>query len=281
MKILITGAAGYIGRHVVQNLCNTYPQAQVTTTSLTDDVIDARAQNIQADILKDANSETLYAELGAPDAIIHLAWQDGFNHNAPSHIEKLHAHYDFLKNMIDYGCRNITVIGTMHEVGYHEGAISETTPCNPFSAYGVAKNALRQLLNIYVQDKPDVSVKWLRAYYIVGDDSKSQSIFAKILKFESEGKTTFPFTDGLNKYDFIDVDDLARQISQAAVQTNVQGVINVCSGEPVSLKDKVEWFLQDRGLKIRPEYGVFPARKYDSPAVWGDATKIRKIMTGN
>ena len=44
------------------------------------------------------------------------------------------------------------------------------------------------------------------------------------------------------------------------------------------MADKVEEFITEHGLKIRPEFGAFPDRPYDSPAVWGDATKINKIM---
>ena len=88
----------------------------------------------------------------------------------------------------------------------------------------------------------------------------------------------FPFTTGTNKYDFISVTDLARQISEASVQNNVEGIINVCSGKPVALKVMVEKFIKDNSLNICPEYGAFPDRKYDSPAIWGDNSKIQKIL---
>jgi dTDP-6-deoxy-L-talose 4-dehydrogenase (NAD+) len=129
----------------------------------------------------------------------------------------------------------------------------------------------------YVEDK-DVSLKWLRAYYITGDDKCNNSIFAKILQMAEEGKKTFPFTDGKNKYDFIDVDELAKQISLASIQAKVSGIINVCSGEPISLKDKVELFIKEKGIDIQPEYGVYPSRKYDSPIIYGNPNLIKLIL---
>ena len=93
-----------------------------------------------------------------------------------------------------------------------------------------------------------------------------------------EGQKTFPFTSGVNQYDFIDVDLLAKYIATASMQNEISGIINVCSGKPVALKDKVESFIKEKGLDIRPEYGVFPTRKYDSPAVRGNAELINKIM---
>ena len=78
----------------------------------------------------DDNKE-LYHVLGEPDACVHMAWRNGFVHNADTHMGDLSAHFMFVKNMIDAGLKNIAVMGTMHEVGYWEGAIDEKTPCNP------------------------------------------------------------------------------------------------------------------------------------------------------
>ena len=165
----------------------------------------------------------------------------------------------------------------MHEIGYWEGAITEDTPANPISLYGIAKNALRQI-TIQLAKENGVILQWLRAYYILGDDLKNNSIFSRIVQLEQEGSPTFPFTSGKNKYDFINVDELAVQISAATIQTEVQGIINCCTGNPVSLADKVEEFIKEKNYKIRPEYGAFPDRPYDSPGVWGDPEKINQIM---
>lgn len=277
-KIIITGANGYIGSHVVKEMCNIAPNDHIIAIDFKNDKIDPRAHFLNNDILNNAssaNQESLYD--GSIDCCIHLAWQDGFNHNANSHIENLFKHYNFITRIIEAGCQNITVMGSMHEVGYHEGMVNEFTPCNPLSPYGISKNSLRQLIQAYINDK-NISFKWLRAFYITGDDTNNKSIFSKIIQFENEQKTTFPFTDGKNKHDFIDIKDLAKQIAFAAIQNKTSGIINVCSGTATSLKDKVEEFIHTKKFKIRPEYGVFPTRKYDSPIIYGDNTKINEIM---
>ena len=93
-----------------------------------------------------------------------------------------------------------------------------------------------------------------------------------------EGKKEFPFTTGKNKYDFIDIEDLAEMIVAASVQDKVNGIINVCSGQPVSLADKVESFIKQHSYDIKLNYGVYPERSYDSPAIWGNAEKINEIL---
>ena len=77
--------------------------------------------------------------------------------------------------MIAGGLKSISIMGTMHEVGYWEGAVDEHTPTNPISLYGIAKDALRNITFNLTMNK-DVSVHWLRAYYIMGDDLKNNSI---------------------------------------------------------------------------------------------------------
>lgn len=272
-KVLVTGANGYIGRYVVKQLLD--QGQEVLASDFCFDEVDERANRVETPIF--SNDENIFSSMGEPDVCIHLAWRNGFVHNADSHILDLPKHYTFLKNMIDGGLRQLVVMGSMHEIGYWEGAIDENTPCNPLSLYGIAKNALRELVFTLTEGK-DVYCQWIRGYYIIGDDLKNNSIFSKLTQAEIDGKEEFPFTTGKNKYDFISVSDLASQIVAVALQRDITGIINCCSGNPVSLADRVEQYIQDNNFKIRLKYGAFPDRPYDSPAVWGDAAKIKEIL---
>ena len=209
---------------------------------------------------------------------IHLAWRNGFVHNSITHLEDISLHYKFLKKIHEFGIKNINVIGTMHEIGYWEGEVDNNTSTNPISFYGIAKNSLRQSLKILEESDKELLIKWLRVFYIQGDDRNNNSIFSKILQKEEEGAKTFPFTTGKNKYDFINIEILAEMISKAALQTDITGIINCCSGKAVSLKEKVESFLKENNLKIKLEYGIFPDRVYDSPAIWGNNNIISEIL---
>lgn len=273
-KVLVTGANGYIGRHVVEQLLNM--GADVLVADFSFDGVDERAQRVETPIF--SGLEDIYEQMGKPDVCIHLAWRNGFVHNADSHIEDLPNHYTFLKNMIEGGLKHVVVMGTMHEVGYWEGAIDENTPTNPLSLYGIAKNALRQMVELLAK-KSEVCFQWTRGYYIIGDDIKSNSIFSKIVQAEQAGNKKFPFTTGKNLYDFISLEELAKEIACVSLQTEVNGVINCCTGKPVSLAEQVESFIKEHNFKIRLEYGAYPDRAYDSPGVWGDAEKIKQIMS--
>lgn len=272
-RVLVTGANGYIGRHVVKSLLD-YGY-EVYACDLRFEGIDKRAKLIYTPIFN--NDENIYKKVGEPDICIHLAWRDGFVHNSDTHLKELSNHYIFLKNMINGGAKHISVMGSMHEVGYHVGAINEDTPTKPLSLYGIAKNALREVMEIETKNN-NVVFQWLRAYYIIGDEVRGNSIFSKIYKMEQSGKEYFPFTTGKNEYDFITIEELANQIALSSTQKEITGIINCCSGKPISLAEKAEQYIKDNNFKIKLQYGVFSDRPYDSPTVWGDNTKIKKIL---
>lgn len=275
-RILVTGANGYIGRYVVRELINN--GHQVIASDISFEGIDPRAIKNKTPIF--SGDEDIFQQLDSPEVCIHMAWRDGFVHNSSAHMRDLSKHIEFCENMIFGGLQSLTVMGTMHEVGYWEGAIDVNTPCNPQTQYGIAKNAMRQSLLITAESR-NIPLHWLRAYYVVSNDTRGNNIFSKIIKAASDGEKTFPFTTGKNEYDFLDLEELARLIVAASTQTKINGVINVCSGKPESLASRIERFIKEQKLNIRLDYGAYPDRLYDSPCVWGDPCLIQRIMSNH
>ena len=272
MRILVTGANGYIGQGLVKQLLQ--DGHDVVATDFRTENIDSRAEKVAQDLF---TLEDPYDFFGRPDACFHLAWRNGFVHNDPSHIEDLPKHYAFLERLVKGGIPQIAVMGSMHEIGFFEGSIKPDTPCNPQSLYGISKNALRQAVELLCKNG-DTVFQWVRGYYIVGHSEFGSSIFSKITAAEKRGDREFPFTMGQNQWDFINYDIFCEMLAAVIEQKEYSGIINACSGYPEKLATRVENFIKENGYGIELKYGAFPDRPYDSKAVWGDDTVIRKIM---
>lgn len=275
MRILVTGACGYIGQGLVSQLLK--DGAEVIATDIADEFIGEKHERlhyISAELFSVRDPYHFFEE---PEVCFHLAWRNGFVHNNPSHILDLPGHYSFLSRLCEDGIQQMIVMGSMHEIGFYEGSIKADTPANPQSLYGIAKNALRQSIELLCEQR-QVVFQWVRGYYIVGNSTHGCSVFSKITAAERRGDASFPFTMGQNQWDFTDYDLFCEMLASIAEQDKYTGIINACSGFPEKLKDRVERFLLENGYRIRLDYGAFPDRPYDSKAVWGDDSIIRKIM---
>lgn len=275
MKILVTGAGGYLGAGVVKTLLDM--GQQVVAVDFNMDNVDTRAEKYSCNLFEVSDPFEFF---GRPDALLHLAWRDGFMHYSTAHVEDLPKHFDFIKHFAESGCKQISVMGTMHEIGFYEGSINENTPCHPITPYGISKNALRDLTEMLCKKSGSI-FQWLRGYYIVGNSKFGSSIFSKITLAVEEGKTEFPFTMGQNQYDFIDYDDFCKQVAIVVCQQVETGIFNICSGKPEKLADRVERFIKENNYDIRLVYGAFPDRPYDSKAIWGDNSKINKVISND
>lgn len=278
MHIAITGGDGYIGYNLVKFLQNTSNKITVISRKDKSESKTPLLNNIsyiKLDIFEDNNVD-IYELLGKPDVLVHLAWEAGFSHNEQSHTYNVIKHVNFIENMLKSGLKHLAISGTMHEIGYYVGEVEEDTPTNPQNLYGIAKNFLRQTFEILCR-KYSATYQWIRIFYIYGDDIHNNSIFSKVLRAAHEKRSCFNLNSGELLYDFIHIDKLVEQISAVIHQDTINGIINCCSGEPVSLKTMVNNFIKDNNLSITIEYGKFPIRPYDSRAIWGSNKKIKLI----
>ena len=272
MKILITGANGYLGVGIVKQLLD--DGNTVVATDIILDKCDTRAELSACDLFE---IDDPYSYFHCPDVVLHLAWRNGFKHNDCSHIEDLPKHHRFLEKIFASAVKRVAVMGTMHEVGFYEGSIDADTPCTPMNLYGIAKNALR-CAAAALSKAHDTPFQWLRGYYIVGNTPYGASVFSKLYQAALDGKKEFPFTGGVNQYDFLDYDEFCYQVAAAVEQDGELGIINICSGFPEKLSVRVEKFIRDNRLPIKLLYGAFPDRQYDSKAVWGNNKIIDRIV---
>ena len=96
MKILVTGANGYLGQGIVKSIINN--GHDVVAADLSVQNVDSTAERKSCNIFEIENP---YEYFGYPDALLHLAWRDGFVHNSEAHINDLSNHYSFIKKWLN------------------------------------------------------------------------------------------------------------------------------------------------------------------------------------
>lgn len=277
MRVAITGGNGYIGRNLTKFLIK--EGHEVVIVSRTGDAnlkfAEEGIDNVIFDILEPFDTDP-YLLLGKPDILVHLAWKDGFAHDSLSHIRDITGHLRFLESLFESGLKHVAVSGSMHEIGYFVGEVDENTATNPKNSYGIAKDFLRRSLELLCKQY-SVTYQWLRIFYIYGDDEFNNSIFTKLLKANNEGKSHFDLNIAELLYDFIHIDELVHQITLVITQSKINGIINCCTNEPISLKTMVENFVKMNDLNLKINYGAYPLRPYDSRALWGSNKKLNLI----
>ncbi|MBI1215365.1 MAG: NAD-dependent epimerase/dehydratase family protein [Alphaproteobacteria bacterium] len=211
------------------------------------------------------------------DRLIHLAWQDVGKHaDYQNLLDNIQGQFQFLNNMVVSGIRDLTVTGTCLEYGMQEGPMPETNKTEPVSSYGLAKLTLYKMLAI-LQDQQPFSFKWLRCFYVYGENQRPHALLSQLLRAIEEKQKVFNMSPGDQKRDFIHVDTMARNIITIAMQNEVQGAINAGNGTPTSVLDFVKAVMEQKQCELELNRQFYPYHSYEPFAFWADTTKLKSI----
>lgn len=281
MKILVTGSTGFIGNHVVQYLLSQNHFVVATSRKLENakkmDWYD-KVTYIQFDISKFDKEENIFDLFGKPDVLIHLAWGGLPNYLDTVHFdENLFFHSKFLTNYIENGGNHIVITGTCLEYGMQSGCLTEEMVANPICSYAIAKDSLRKYLTVLQNSKKFV-FQWLRLFYMYGDGQSESAIIPKLQIAIKNGDQIFNMSGGEQLRDYMHVTSIAKYISKVAFQSNVTGIINCSSGQPISIRKFIEDYIEGNNFNIQMNLGYFSYPTYEPMAFWGDCSKIKSII---
>jgi dTDP-6-deoxy-L-talose 4-dehydrogenase (NAD+) len=279
MKVLVTGSTGFVGRHVVSRLLERGHEV----TAVARDETKARkfawfdrVRFIACDIHSQIDSPV--ERFGQPEAVMHLAWPGLPNYGALSHYEKtLPADYRFLKSLVQGGVGHLLVTGTCFEYGMQSGALTEDLPTAPANPYALAKDTLRKQLQS-LQRQHAFILQWARLFYMYGDGQSPNSLLAQLDHAIDSGEAEFDMSGGEQLRDYLPVDKVASRTAALLEHPSCNGVVNVCSGEPISVRRLVEQHLASRRTNIRLNLGRYPYPDYEPMAFWGDASRLAAIL---
>ena len=277
MKIAVTGATGFIGRHVLAELeSNSVETVAIARTAVFKSEQHANCRFCEFD-LHSASSNT-YEHIGRPDVLIHLAWSGLPNYKSNHHFEReLPGQYRFLRSLIESGLQTVVVAGTCFEYGMQSGPLIEEMGTHPENPYGFAKDALRRQLE-FLQVEIPYRLTWARLFYLYGEGQAENSLLPQLTKAVERGDQVFNMTGGEQLRDYLPVADAARYLVSLALKKTDAGVVNVCSGVPVSVRKLVERWVQENNWAILLNLGHYPYPDYEPMAFWGVRDKLDRLM---
>jgi nucleoside-diphosphate-sugar epimerase len=274
MKVLVTGATGFVGRHLVTALVSLGHDVMAVARNInrrSEMPWQDRVQFLACDIHKD-NIQDLLAF--APDVLAHVAWPGLPNYQKAFHFEEtLPADYAFLKQVVESGVKHILVTGSGTEFGLSSGALSEDTETAPVSAYAIAKDSLRRFLQ-HLQRTNPFTLQWVRLFHMYGPGQSPLSLLSQLDRAIADGQAVFDMSGGEQLRDYLPVQEVARRLSFLIGRPDISGVIHCCSGIPVSVRNLVEKRVASSGSDMKFNFGAYPYPEYESLAYWGKVGKL-------
>lgn len=278
MKIAITGASGFVGRAVLAELSRRGIVATGCGRANLDAVSALGHRAVRLD-LHDASADA-FGKLGCPDVLVHLAWGGLPNYRSLHHIDsELPAHYRFLRGMVESGLKSLVVTGTSLEYGMQSGPLREDLHTKPANPYGFSKDALRRALEFLKASRP-FALTWARLFYVYGEGQAETSLLPQLRHAVERGEKVFNMSGGEQLRDYLAVEEAGRLLASLAVSGRDEGVVNVCSGRPVSVRRLVEGWIRDNGWRIDLNLAHYPYPDYEPMAFWGDRRKLDGILGG-
>lgn len=277
MKVAVTGATGFIGRHVLAELAERSVESIALVRPSTEKALGfIRCNLVQIDLHNPPPNA--FELMGKPDVLIHLAWSGLPNYKSLHHFEQeLPAQYRFLKSLIESGLQTLVVAGTCFEYGMQSGSLSEGLPLRPSIPYGFAKNALRCQLEYLKATRP-FQLAWARLFYLYGEGQAESSILPQLRRAVERVEPLFNMSGGEQLRDYLPVTTASRHLVSLALAEKDIGIVNICSGIPISVRKLVEGWIEESGWSIKLNLGHYPYPDYEPIAFWGDSQKISSIV---
>lgn len=277
MKILVTGATGFVGNHVMQQLLQSKHEiiASAMHRNL-QQTWSGKVRFVAYDLYQ--QRENPYVFFDQPDILIHLAWDHLDNFSSDLHIQKtLPVHKAFINALIAGGLKRIVVAGTCLEYGLQEGCLAETSNSAPVISYAIAKDALRKYLE-ELKAQHSFEFLWLRLFYMYGKGQQEKSILQQLEKAIQAGEKSFNMSGGEQWRDYLPVETMASRIVQAALSDAKNEIVNCCSGHPVSIKELVTEYLNKAGVEMKLNLGYYAYPDYEPFRFWGNDATLKKIV---
>lgn len=265
-KVIITGAAGFIGSHLSNRLLAQgihvvgldnlrYGRwSNVSSTSI------GQFQAIELDLAIATNED--YNELfKGSDTLFHLAAEKHNNSiDDPVRVYNVNIQgtHRLFEQAIKQGIKNIVFTSSLYAYGkVNSSSLSENEVPTPSTAYGIAKLAGEGILRMFAQQY-GINYSILRLFFVYGPKqyigTGYPSVIVKNFNRILSGNSPTIYGDGNQILDYIYVDDVVDALIKSAASNQSQSILNLSTGKGTSINELTQLMLETANSKLRPEF---------------------------
>ncbi|MDA8407357.1 MAG: NAD(P)-dependent oxidoreductase [Deltaproteobacteria bacterium] len=271
-KLLITGATGFIGRHALATaIFKGYDVYAVTSREplpATNNV-----KWIQLDLFNYDQVKQKISEI-KPSHLLHFGWyaEPGKYWAAVENVKWVQASLELLMAFQRSGGKRAVFAGSCAEYDWDYGFCRESlTPCKPATLYGVCKNSLQQIFNKFCA-QTELSGAWGRIFYLYGPYEHPSRLVPSVICSLMQGKEAL-CSHGNQIRDFMYVQDVAEAFVDL-LESNIQGPINVATGNPIRIRDLVLMIANKLKAIDRVRFGAITAAGDEPPLLVADVRRL-------
>ena len=275
-RVLVTGATGFIGRHLLSPLVDKGWDVHGAGWPVTPEITEAFGSTVHLHETNLMNPDELTGLMEAvkPDSLVHMAWYavPGKFWTAGENLDWVAASLNLVRTFAAHGGRRAVFAGTCAEYDWQQPLLKEDDEPVPATLYGTAKDALRRIVEKSAAQL-DIGWAWGRIFFLYGPHEPPSRLISDVIGNLLQGSPA-KCSHGRQIRDFMHVEDVAGAFINV-LESDMEGVVNIASGRSRPIRDVVTLIGQLTGKPELIALGARPAAANDPPELTADVARLR------